>query len=439
MKCDLDKDLRDSVPGMLKIIEGRNRSVYLHVSRSRVAIPLQDFPSVLTLSMDRCNYYILPKDNTYPQLVNLFLTGCDLDSRYLSQLAEASARGRLPKLSTLDISSNPDISGNLSVLLSQCFPSLHTLILSKCKLQKSDAHSLAQARKRARLPQLRHLDLSFNSFSPFRSIYSVINLLPLLFQQEIPTLNTLIVRYCDLIPGDLYIYPQTRGCTKLLSELTTLDMSYSCAIEGSLSTLMCNYLLHLQVLVLRKCDINPDDLHSLSEASSQGRLPALRHLDISQNYMVGEKRGLLKLFGDLKSFPSLLNLLLHDCHLKVLDLCCLRQAKLDGKLPRIRHLDISLNRLSDDLGILSRDPTTQLEISWENVKCCEKVDTDSDAISWGSVVCYDKSDKFSNGSGGGYEEEGEIWILKIMIHLLIVILFIFYLPHVFDEIISEDL
>ena len=65
----------------------------------------------------------------------------------------------------------------------------------------------------------------------------------------------------------------------------------------------------------------------------------------------------------------MINLILCGCHLELQDLCCLTQAKLDGKLPRIRHLDISFNGLSGHVGILSRDPITQREISWESVIC----------------------------------------------------------------------
>ena len=64
-------------------------------------------------------------------------------------------------------------------------------------------------------------------------------------------------------------------------------------------------------------------------------------------------------------------IMLCDCSLKLKDLCCLVQAHLDGKLPRMRHLDISFNGLSDHVGIWSRDPITQLEISWGSVICCE--------------------------------------------------------------------
>ena len=60
--------------------------------------------------------------------------------------------------------------------------------------------------------------------------------------------------------------------------------------------------------------------------------------------------------------------------LQLQDLCCLTQARLDGKLPRIRHLDISLNGLSHHVGILSRDPITHREISWgkREIRCDPK-------------------------------------------------------------------
>ena len=135
---------------------------------------------------------------------------------------------------------------------------------------------------------------------------------------------------------------------------------------------MCHFFPQLQILVLRGCDLDAQDLISLAQATSQGRLPKLRHLDLSQNYIGWELRYLVRLFGELQVFQSLINLILCDCRLEPPDLCCLTQAKLDGKLPRIRHLDISLNGLSDHMGILSRDPITQREISWENLVCYDK-------------------------------------------------------------------
>ena len=176
----------DALDTVLKVIKDWNRSANLRFSGRTFLCDFQIF------------------NNTYPHLVHIFLTNCDLKPRDISHLAGANAQGRLPKLSTLNISDNPFIRRNLSRLLSQCFPSLHTLILSNCDLQTSDIHSLSRARKWKRLPHLRHLDMSFNYGVKFAwKSYSDKCLLDVLFQERIPTLNTLVVRACDLEYHDL--------------------------------------------------------------------------------------------------------------------------------------------------------------------------------------------------------------------------------------------
>ena len=375
VNCDLSRQpAREALSTVLKVAEGWNRTVNLCVTWGVPEKSSQAYPSVYTFSIDR-SYHMQPTYKMYPQLVNLFLTDSGLNSKDMSLLAQTSAQGRLPNLSTLDISGNHDIGANLSELLSQCFPSLHTLILSRCRLEMSDVHSLTLARREARLPQLRHLDVSFNCYLNFNlKLDSSESLLPLLFQQGILSLHTLVVRECPQFPLHLYTsLPQVRVNSEFPTELTVLDMSYNLTIEGSLSALMCHYFPHLQILVLRCCNLNINDLLSLAEASSHGRLPELRHLDMSQNYIGMRTGGLFRLFAEHSVFPSLINLILCDCFLQLPDLCCLTQAKLDGKLPRIRHLDISFNRLSGHAGILSRDPFTQREISWGNVICYEKL------------------------------------------------------------------
>ena len=135
----------------------------------------------------------------------------------------------LLKLSTLDLSNNAQIGGNLSMLFSHCFPSLQTLILSNCRLQLLDTSSLACARREARLPQLRHLDVSCNCKLSFTCVSNSGKcLLSLLFQQGIPTLNTLVVRKCQLLPDDMHTLYAHAGRTRtFLSELIILDMSFN--------------------------------------------------------------------------------------------------------------------------------------------------------------------------------------------------------------------
>ena len=54
------------------------------------------------------------------------------------------------------------LTGNLSALFTHSFPTLNTLILRWCELNANDLQSLARADVEGKLPQLRHLDISHN-------------------------------------------------------------------------------------------------------------------------------------------------------------------------------------------------------------------------------------------------------------------------------------
>ena len=287
--------------------------------------------------------------NGFPALRTLVMSNCKLESVHLSFLAVACVEGKLPNLSTLDISRNPFVGRNLSALISQIFPKLHTLVLSACSLNFCDVLSLV-AQMQHRLPQLRHLDLSFYKYSLDDSKYVLSTLLS--------RLSTLVLRKCGLNNSQLYSLCELQPEGGYFAELTTLDLSDNPGISGCLSLLLCHYFPKLNILIFRKCFLNQDDMTSLAHAVNCGKLPELRHLDLSLNKIGWESTGLLKLLVESEIFPMLINLILCWCKLEVQDLDCLRQAKLDGKLPRIRHLDISLNGLFNHMDILSRDPIT---------------------------------------------------------------------------------
>ena len=92
-------------------------------------------------------------------LKSLILHNCITDSSDLSMIARIVSDRRLHKL---DISHSSNITGNLSVLLCQNFRSLNSLILCDCGLNSQDLCSLAQASVKGRLPKLKHLDISEN-------------------------------------------------------------------------------------------------------------------------------------------------------------------------------------------------------------------------------------------------------------------------------------
>ena len=65
--------------------------------------------------------------------------------------------------------------------------------------------------------------------------------------------------------------------------LKHLDISFNESIKRNLSLILCHYFPSLRTLILRACKLVSQDLSSLAQANVEGRLPKLRHLDISSN------------------------------------------------------------------------------------------------------------------------------------------------------------
>ena len=243
------------------------------------------------------------------------MSNCCLGSYDLRYLANANANRKLPNLSTLDISRNPGVGGNLSALISQNFPKLHTLVLSTCGLKISDVSRLV-AQMQHQSPRLRHLDLSLNYNSYPKYVFSTL----------LSRLNTLVLRQYGLDSSQLCSMCERQPEGGYFAELTTLDVSDNPDISGCLSLLLCHYFRKLTILILRKCVLNSDDLTSLAHAINYGRLPELGHLDLSLNRIGSESTCLFQLLAETEIFPSLINLILCGCLLYQQDLGCLRQA-----------------------------------------------------------------------------------------------------------------
>ena len=106
------------------------------------------------------------------------------------------------KLEKLDISHSNDVSGNLNVLLSNTLPSLRSLIVTDCGLNKDDLHSLGVANEEGRLPELTYLDISCDKRDA-TSVNNLIGNLSSLLSAKFSSLQGLIVRNCKLNEEDL--------------------------------------------------------------------------------------------------------------------------------------------------------------------------------------------------------------------------------------------
>ena len=72
--------------------------------------------------------------------------------------------------------------------------------------------------------------------------------------------------------------------SKILAvRLTKLDLTWSRGLTGNLSVLFTHIFPTLNTLILARCELNANDVQSLARANVEGKLPQLRHLDISEN------------------------------------------------------------------------------------------------------------------------------------------------------------
>ena len=68
-----------------------------------------------------------------------------------------------------------------------------------------------------------------------------------------------------------------------LTNLIKLDITHSQGISGFLAILQCHSFPSLQSMVLSNCGLKSQGLSILAQAYAKGRLPELRHLDLSEN------------------------------------------------------------------------------------------------------------------------------------------------------------
>ena len=85
-----------------------------------------------------------------------------------------------------------------------------------------------------------------------------------------------------------------------------IDLSHNCfGASGKLSILLENGFPELHTLILSDCELNCVDLKSLARAKVEGKIPELKHLDISLNDKI---HGHVDFLFDNSSWNSLLSL-----------------------------------------------------------------------------------------------------------------------------------
>ena len=331
---------------ILSYYKVNNFSVHLRVVNPSETLSESHFEDLRSLSINMIrpeNQYEFPSRLMYRHLTHLRVAHVTTNEIQLftQQLSEAVKNNCLPCLSNLYL---VDCQGMLDLLFGILWPELKHLNLLCTDLTETDLMSLCSAcnGQEKTMPKLSSLCLSLPNNKPIQTVGE--NLL------KVPWLNLKnfylhCSRECDastwqclhdVLKGNKLPNIINLGFGKMTVTLEPIEVEslvlYQCVLEcGTLEfpATLCNLNiwsckgvpeclpsilstvhLSLHTLILSKCELDRNALRHLIQASDNGKLPKLKLLDISEN-------GLTSTFMDNVtpgvSFSSLQELVIDDC------------------------------------------------------------------------------------------------------------------------------
>ena len=268
----------------------------------------------LTISLNGNNCSLTAESRSisiFPQLTKLSFAGCFIGESIVQGLVEASRTGNLPCLSSLSFVQCRGLKTKLPLVFGCQFPNLthvnmyetdidnvdvKTLAATQLKsltLTMNDTIDLASSFKQKNIT-LQHLFLvsvnhktSFNVEQLWPQIpnLSKVGFSNISLDSDLPTVNELTFLTCLSLHGCIQGHEQLQ---MLLAQtpcrnLSFLDLTNSQGISGNLSVLLTQNFSSLNCLILRRCKLNSTDFTRLARANVEGRLPKLKHLDASMD------------------------------------------------------------------------------------------------------------------------------------------------------------
>ena len=244
------------------------------------AVEAGHFPNLTHMSFAGCEINgSLPLFLTskWPKLEHLDLHKCQLNMCNIEALAAATdARNSkcvLPNLSSLVLFTLwIENERNLIHSLFFSHPWTNLTNLALWSLRKKHYRMLTEILKCGKLPKLSQLSLSM-FYRDQSQCYEVIT------SSCIP-----LLKYMKLKQFTVGNESSKTWCDNMLRDnLCRLHICESSGVGEMLFTLVSDSIPHLDTLILCNCGLNSRDLQTLANANVQGRLPELRHLDLSQN------------------------------------------------------------------------------------------------------------------------------------------------------------
>ena len=271
----------------------------------------------LTLSSNDDNCHLTAQSLPFcPFLTKLWFVGCFINNNLIQAISEAGRSSNLPFLSSLGFVHCRGLKTQMPLLFSYPFPNLTHVNMMGTDIDNADVNSFKEETNV--ILQLKSLTLTMNHTIDLAVLFKPKNvMLQDLFLASLngeamfdvgqlwlltPNLSKLGFSKIPLDFTKLELYKLTsltwlslHGCihgSKPLPilaanlsyrALSFLDITDSQDVSGKLSMLLCQKFRTLTTLILRRCNLNCQDFSSLARANVEGRLPELRYLDVSLN------------------------------------------------------------------------------------------------------------------------------------------------------------
>ena len=301
-----------------------------------------------------------------------------IDESVFVALLNALRRGQFPLLSHISFEGcGSSVKGKLPMLFESTCLELADLNLKGCHLDETDMRTIVDRcheNDNENLPNLASLDLDFSDKTDqqgktifhnkehrfhYKIVRNIHKLLPEIFTSTLTSLTRLhlhsvnkeeYILLMDKLNDGLAPNISDLGVTmwkhvdvhKTVQNVTTARSTergnYCVVFEayGFIERLPSIVIPTLTCLKLHNFIRTEEHLSILSGSTA---LPKLHKLDIYHSSgITGNLSVLLR-----RSFPSLNSLISSDCGLNSQDLCSLAQVNVEGRLPQLRHLDISHN------------------------------------------------------------------------------------------------
>ena len=293
-----------------------DKSVMSALSR---AVKEGNLPSLTHLGFDDCLFnpgmqLSLLMESAWPNLTQLNLTGGHFDVKDFKALSAANRKGLLPRLKSLFVCDLYHINESaIKWLFKHSWPNVTKLVLDNIASQSG--WELTGVFKQGKLKNITDLAITMGPLQHAAGLHFIPDTCPHLKSFKLGHAAILVDEFVSILS---------------LWELQKLDVSHCGNITHNVSTLLSLGFPSLDTLILKYCDLIPDDLSSLGRTCVRRTVPNLRHLDISRN---------LKCAGHLES---------------LFDGSCLWNdlLSLDFTQPGIREISQKRNTFARDLDVL---------------------------------------------------------------------------------------